>query len=175
MLYINLHQKVSLFAMNFPLHCLDFDSSSQFFSCLALKSSFHLKGLCQGFEGFLKYLSNLYLQLYRSPVVCVKEIFIILLQNFILCLIELGLDITQICFVMSNRPASGKEFSFLCYTSRLLYQCSYLKVQFSMKITFQPVSVIFAYISCANTSVTDDLLETAQPPLSSLFLYILGI
>lgn len=63
-----------------------------------------------------------------------KEIFIILL--YILCLIELGLNITQVCFVMSNRPASGKEFSFLCYSLKFLYQCSYFKVQFSKKVTF---------------------------------------
>lgn len=49
MLYINLRQKVSPFAISFPLPCLCFDSSSEFCIFLAIKSSFHFKDLCQDF------------------------------------------------------------------------------------------------------------------------------
>jgi len=95
MVYINLHQKVSLFAMSFPLCCLDFDSISQFFSFPALKSSFHLKGFYQGFEAVSEISVKPVFAVIKKSCGLSEGIFNHFVVEFcILCLIEFCLDIT---------------------------------------------------------------------------------
>lgn len=110
MLYINMHQKVSLFAMSFVLHCLDFDSSSQF-SFLALKSYFVLKGVYWSFRRF----SEPVLAVIKKTCSLHEGNFYHFVGEFYIhCLYRtcFKYDIDTV-FFMSNWSAVGKEFFFL--------------------------------------------------------------
>lgn len=106
---------------------------------------------CRSFGGFSEISVQLVLAVIKKSCSLHQGNF----YNFVgeLCLIELVLNITQICFFYEQLICSWERILFICYSLKLLYQCRNFKLQLSMKRTSQLFSVIFTQSCYVGISV----------------------